>query len=109
MRTRVALLLLSLGLGLIAQQPIEQPTAQPAEPFFIQLADPQFGAFTSDRDFAQETVNYEFAIATVNRLKPAFVVICGDLINKVGDAAQTAEYFRITAKLDRSIPLYAVA
>ena len=77
--------------------------------FFIQLADPQFGAATADRDFAQETASYEFAVANVNRLHPAFVVICGDLINKTGDPAQTAEYFRITAKIDKSIPVYAVA
>ena len=76
--------------------------------FFIQLSDPQFGAFTADRDFVQETANYEFAVANVNRLHPQFVVICGDLINKTGDPAQTAEYFRITAKIDKSIPVYAV-
>ena len=79
-----------------------------AEFFFVQLADMQFGMFTSDRDFAQETVNYEFVVANINRIHPRFVVICGDLINKVGDAAQTAEYLRITAKIDPSIPVYAV-
>jgi len=77
--------------------------------FFIQLADTQFGMFTSDRDFTQETANYEFVVANINRLRPRFVVICGDLINKVGDAAQTAEYLRITAKIDKSIPVYAAA
>jgi 3',5'-cyclic AMP phosphodiesterase CpdA len=77
------------------------------EYFFIQLADTQFGMFTSDRDFAQETANYEFVVANINRLRPRFVVICGDLINKVGDPAQTAEYLRITGKIDKSIPVYA--
>ena len=79
-----------------------------AEFFFVQLADMQFGMFASDRDFAQETVNYEFVVANINRIRPRFVVICGDLNNKVGDAAQTAEYLRITAKIDPSIPVYAV-
>ena len=79
-----------------------------SEFFFIQLADMQFGMFASDRDFAQETVNYEFVVANINRIRPRFVVICGDLVNKVGDAAQTAEYLRITAKIDPSIPVYAV-
>jgi hypothetical protein len=59
--------------------------------FFVQLADTQFGAFTNDRDFVQESSNYEFAVANINRLKPAFVVICGDLINKPGDVAQRSE------------------
>jgi serine/threonine-protein phosphatase CPPED1 len=76
---------------------------------FIQMSDPQFGMFTKDVDFAQETANFEFAIATANRLKPAFVVITGDLINKTGDPAMTAEYKRITAKLDPKIKLYSVA
>ena len=77
--------------------------------FFIQLADTQFGMFTGDKDFAQETANYEFVVANINRLRPRFVVICGDLINKVGDQVQTAEYLRITGKIDKSIPVYAVA
>ena len=77
--------------------------------FFVQMSDPQFGMYTENRDFAQETANFEFAVATVNRWKPAFVVITGDLINKAGDPAQSAEYHRIAARLDRSIPLYNVA
>ena len=77
--------------------------------FFVQMADPQFGMFTKNRDFAQETANYEFAIATANRLKPRFVIVCGDLVNKPGDQAQIEEYRRISAKLDPSIRLYHVA
>ncbi|HEV8130956.1 MAG TPA: metallophosphoesterase [Acidobacteriota bacterium] len=76
--------------------------------FFLQLADPQFGMYTADKDFRQETSNFEFAIANANRLFPAFVIVCGDLINKAGDPAQTAEYLRVASKLDRSIRLYNV-
>jgi len=76
---------------------------------FIQMSDPQFGMYSKDVQFDHETANFEFAIATANRLKPAFVVITGDLINKPGDKAQAAEYHRIAAKLDPSIRLYAVA
>lgn len=86
-----------------------QPT-RAAEPFFfIQLSDPQFGMFTGDRDFLQETANFEFAVANVNRLRPAFVVITGDLVNKPGDPAQIAEYLRIVGKIDASIPVHNVA
>jgi 3',5'-cyclic AMP phosphodiesterase CpdA len=87
----------------LAQQPTEERY------FFVQMADPQFGMFTKDRDFVQETANYEFAVANVNRLKPRFAIICGDLVNKPGDAAQIAEYRRITAKVDPSIRVYHVA
>jgi serine/threonine-protein phosphatase CPPED1 len=81
-----------------------------AEPFFfIQLSDPQLGMFTENRDFVQDAANFEFAVAAVNRLRPEFVVITGDLIHKPGDAAQIAEYRRIVGKIDRSIPVYNIA
>src|SRR5437764_3535026 len=99
-----ALLVLASGAGAgTSQAPADAPF------FFLQFSDPQFGMFTADKDFAQETANFEFAIASANRLKPAFVVVTGDLVNKAGDAAQIAEYQRIAATLDRSIPLYNVA
>lgn len=78
-----------------------------AEPlFFIQLSDPQFGFCAKNADCLQETANFEFAIATANRLKPAFVIVTGDLVNKPTEKGQADEYLRIAAKLDRSIPLY---
>src|SRR5262245_520761 len=77
--------------------------------FFIQLSDPQFGMYTADKDFGQETANFEFAVATVNRLRPAFVVITGDLVNRSGDAAQIAEFQRILRRVDSTIPVYNVA
>lgn len=81
--------------------------AEAAEPlFFIQLSDPQFGMCAANADVQQEAANFEFAIATANRLKPAFVVVTGDLVNTAGDTTQVDEYLRIAAKLDRSIPLY---
>jgi 3',5'-cyclic AMP phosphodiesterase CpdA len=83
--------------------------ANAAEPFFfVQASDPQFGMFTADKDFLQETANWEFAIANINRLHPAFLVVTGDLTNKAGDAAQLAEYRRINAMLDKSVHLYSV-
>ena len=75
---------------------------------FIQMSDPQFGMFTKNVGFAHETVNFDFAIATANRLKPEFVVITGDLVNEAGNTAQIAEYKRIAAKLDPQIKLYSV-
>jgi 3',5'-cyclic AMP phosphodiesterase CpdA len=98
------------ALGILALLLVSALSAQTnGDMVFIQLADPQFGAFTNDRDFVQETANYEFAVANINRLRPKFVVICGDLINKVGDTVQSAEYFRITKKIDPSITVYPVS
>jgi predicted phosphodiesterase len=82
--------------------------AQETTPFFfIQLSDPQFGMFAKNADFQHETANFEFAVASVNRLKPAFVIVTGDLSN-TRDESQIAEYLRLTAKIDRSIPCYHV-
>ena len=75
---------------------------------FIQMSDPQFGMYSKDQGFAHETANFEFAIATANRLKPAFVVVTGDLVNKSTDGAEVAEYKRIAARLDKAIKLYSV-
>jgi predicted MPP superfamily phosphohydrolase len=83
--------------------------ASAADLTFVQMSDPQFGMFAENRDFAQETINFDRAIAEANRLKPAFVVVCGDLVNQAGNAAQIAEYHRIAAKLDHAIPLHNVA
>jgi serine/threonine-protein phosphatase CPPED1 len=74
--------------------------------FFIQLSDPQFGMYEGDKGYEQETANYEFAIATANRLKPAFVIVTGDLVNKSGDPGQVSEYLRVSKKLLPSIPIY---
>src|SRR4030095_10499582 len=101
---------LSWCLGIALLLGLTTPSAPAAEPFFfIQLSDPQFGMFTDDRDFAQETANFEFAVATINRLRPAFVVITGDLVNKPGDQAQIAEFWRIATKIGPGIPVYHVA
>jgi len=73
---------------------------------FIQMTDPQFGMYAENRGFAQETANFEFAVATANRLKPAFVVVTGDLVNAAGDAAQIAEFKRVAGRLDPNIRLF---
>jgi 3',5'-cyclic AMP phosphodiesterase CpdA len=77
--------------------------------FFAVLSDPQFGMYAKDQNFVQETANFEFAIANLNRLHPRFVVICGDLVNRPGDSVEIAEYKRVLQKLDPSIPVYNVA
>jgi 3',5'-cyclic AMP phosphodiesterase CpdA len=95
----VGALLFAAGGGALAAEPF----------FFVQLSDPQFGMFTDNADFLQETVNFEFVVATLNRLRPAFVVVTGDLVNKPGDVSQIAEYRRIVAKINPAIPVYNVA
>lgn len=100
-----------LGAAFALAQEAPPPPVPPLvveHPTFLQMSDPQFGMFTGNLSFAQETANFEFAIATANRVKPAFVVVTGDLINKSGDSAQAAEYKRIAGKLDPAIKLFNV-
>lgn len=79
------------------------------QPFhFMILSDTQLGMYTSNKDFVRETANYEFAVSTVNRLKPRFVIILGDLVNKEGDPEQIREFLKITGKIDPSIPVHLV-
>ena len=99
--------LLALILALVGFAPQQGAAAEPF--FFIQLSDPQLGMFTENRDFTQDAANFEFAVTAVNRLRPAFVVITGDLVHRPGDAAQIAEYRRIARKIDRDIPVYHIA
>ncbi len=77
--------------------------------FFVQLADPQFGFM----DAAQEAKNAELAVEHVNRLKPRFAVVCGDLVHPPpgtkGYEEKVAEFRRIFGKVDPSIPLVCVS
>ena len=74
--------------------------------FFVTLADPQFGMMT---DPERERKNAEEAVAHVNRLRPRFVIVLGDLTHAVpgdkGHEEQVAEFRRIFGKVDRGIPL----
>ncbi len=76
--------------------------------YFLQFSDPQLGMYRADSDFVQDAANFEFAIASANRLHPAFVVVTGDLVNKPGDPAQVAAYHRIAGRLEHGIALYNV-
>ena len=76
--------------------------------FFIQMSDTQFGMFNADKSFEKETAHFEQAVAAANKLKPAFVIVTGDLVNKPFDSAQVREYKRIAATLNPGIKLYNV-
>jgi hypothetical protein len=61
--------------------------------YFLMLSDTQLGMYASDRNFAQETANYEFAVAAVNRLKPEFVIVLGDSVSRRHGFRRSASLF----------------
>jgi hypothetical protein len=85
-RIILALLILVISSGILTAQ---KKQAKPY--FFIQITDPQFGMFESNKGFQKETELYEKAVKEINRLKPDFVVITGDLVNNSKDPLQIKE------------------
>lgn len=95
----LALFIVCIGSGFSQEQPFT----------FAVITDTQLGMHASNRNFEQETASYEFAVATINRLKPEFVIVLGDLVNKEGDRDQIREFLRITREIDPFIPVHYVA
>ena len=92
-----------LALAIFCAAGCAQPQAAPTDEsfFFIQMADPQLPWGPAEL--------WEKAVGEANRLRPAFVVVTGDLTHPTGDTKMTKQYLDIAAKLDTSIPLYNVA
>ena len=99
------LLFLLLGTSMSA---ISQAGGKNEQFFFVQITDPQFGMFASNKDFKKETELLEKAVIEINRLKPDFVVFTGDYVNNLADSAQLKEFRRITAKIDLKIPKWYI-
>lgn len=74
----------------------------------VQMSDPQFGFTTNNKDFVVESANFERAIKATNKLKPQAVFITGDLVHRIQDPVQIAEYKRIVGLLDPAIPVYVM-
>jgi serine/threonine-protein phosphatase CPPED1 len=74
--------------------------------FFIQMTDPQFGMHEENMGFEMESELYMKAVAEINRLKPEFVVITGDLVHDPDDENQISEFKDLTGKIDPGIPVY---
>lgn len=97
------LLLLLVTISINGQS---QKKSSSAPLFIIQVTDPQFGMYESDKGFTKETELYEKAVSAINNLNPDFVVITGDLTNKKDDPAQISEFKRITAMINKEIPVW---
>ncbi|SVC94828.1 uncharacterized protein METZ01_LOCUS347682 [marine metagenome] len=101
---------------------------------FVQMADPQFGMYSSVSKFSdadkaerrQRGINIEYtgpileglaketslfteAIETANKINPDSVVICGDMVHNSNSDEQFQELIRISRLLNEDIKLYWVA
>lgn len=103
------------GLGAVAIAGVslagKAPAVDPSKPyFFIQMADPQL--------YWGSVASWKKAISLANALKPAFVAVCGDLLNCHGslakrdwkkDEQRARDYLAGAAGLDKSIPIHHLA
>ena len=88
----------SLGMAAIAVPPSLpfSGKSSEAQPFtFAQLCDPQLGFGGYEHDVA----SFKQAVKQINALKPAFVVICGDLVN-TPDKASLSDFDKMKARFD---------
>jgi len=81
---------------------------------FIQLADPQLGMLHWDKEWDEELLMLRLSIKQINKLRPRFLLISGDLINAFpsGDGAnpvaagrQVASFKDVLRSLDPEIPI----
>jgi len=81
--------------------------------FFVYMADPQLGMMEDDRSWDQELALVRKAVREVNRLRPRFVVIGGDMTNQSAGSpkhdAQVRALQRELALVSPSIPVVYVA
>ncbi|MBP9842105.1 MAG: metallophosphoesterase [Simkaniaceae bacterium] len=77
--------------------------------FFIQMADCQLGCFDNNTSWQKEISLLDAAVVHINRLRPRFVILCGDMVHAFPGtpmrAAETAAYKKVVSKIDRTIPL----
>ena len=76
--------------------------------FFVQLADTQMGFANNNVDMIPEIEHFKAAVEHINRLKPAFVLISGDLVNIAHSPKQIRAFWSIAKTIRPDVPLYLV-
>lgn len=85
---------------------------------FVQIADPQLGMLHGDRSWEEERAMLSLAVQHINKLKPRFLLVSGDMSNAwpVGpqaDAKAAAKQVNavkeVLREVDSSIPIVLVA
>jgi len=80
---------------------------------FVQLTDPQL-RFTRETgiegttDFQLDSIHLQKAVIQINELKPAFVIVTGDLVHDITNDHDVNVYQDLMGKIDPSIPVYQI-
>lgn len=75
---------------------------------FVQIADTQLGMSAKDQSMDAELDNFRKVAERINSLRPAFVLISGDMINAPHNSRQILAFWRAAGRISHSIPLYLV-
>jgi len=78
----------------------------PGRIVFVQISDTQIGFRDESENFAVSDSLMKDAVAAINRIKPDFVVVTGDLVNRRKDEQEKAIFKSNMALLDSDIPVY---
>jgi len=73
---------------------------------FIQLSDTQMGFISDNKNCDEEIKLYTEAVGLINKIKPKFVVITGDLVHNRTDTTQINAFKKITSLINKKIPVY---
>lgn len=75
---------------------------------FIQMSDTQLGFYEPYGTFVRTEKMLNHAIDECNEMKPAFVIVTGDMVDKEADEDQFNAYMKAISRLDKKIPIYMV-
>ncbi|HVB40705.1 MAG TPA: metallophosphoesterase [Terriglobales bacterium] len=96
----------ALVLGIVLAVMASPAPAQRA-PVFMQIADPQMGMILNDHGSQPEIRNLTAVVEEAERLHPAFVVVCGDLVNNNQNAVELQAFHHTIGQL-KGVPLHLV-
>ena len=75
---------------------------------FIQLSDTQMGFISENKNSDEEIRLYSEAVELINKIKPEFVVITGDLVHSRTDTSQINSFKKITSLINKKISVYVL-
>ena len=106
-RVLLFLLVCALSPAWTDAQPVIEKQGSKKDPFpFVQIADPQLGFCDKGQDWQWTVDNLKATVARVNDLKPAFVIVTGDLIHNYKSSQQAQAYMENIRRIDASIPVF---